>query len=172
MLLSIVRTCLLYFVAFLAVKAMGKRGLAQLHPFELVVIFMISEMASVAMQNHGVPMINSIIPIATLAFLEISISVVCLKSSAFRKLVSGSPSIIVSNGVIRQKEMARLHMTIDDLEEEMRCQGYFNVAEIQYAIMETNGQFNIMPKALCRPVQPKDLQLQPPEDAPAALIIE
>ncbi|MCL2817591.1 MAG: hypothetical protein FWD39_04300, partial [Clostridiales bacterium] len=103
MLLSIIRTCLLYFVAFLAVKAMGKRGLAQLHPFELVVIFMISEMASVAMQNHGVPILNSVVPIATLAVLEIGISIFCLKSGRFRKIVSGSPSIIVSNGIIQQK---------------------------------------------------------------------
>ena len=172
MLLSIVRTVLIYIFLFIALKAMGKRELAQLHPFELVVLFMISEMATLAMQGDGIPLTNSIVPIVTLAILQITGSLIALKTPAFRSFISGSPSVIIRNGVVQQSELKKLRMTIDDLEESLRFQGFFSVSEVEYAIMETNGQVSAMPKTVHRPVKPSDLALSPAPESPPFMIIQ
>ena len=172
MLLLIIRTFIIYILLFLALKLMGKRELAQLHPFELVVIFMISEMATLAMQGEGIPLTNSIVPIAVLTILQTAASTAGLRSITIRNLLGGHPSTIIKNGRVQEDVLQKQRMSLGDLEEELRLHGYFNIAEISCAIVETNGQISIMPKTEERPVKTKDLSLKLPQESLAFMLIQ
>ncbi|MDD2569305.1 MAG: DUF421 domain-containing protein [Clostridia bacterium] len=171
MLLLVIRTIILYIITMIAMKAMGKRQLGQLQPFELVVILVISDLATLSMQNSGVPIVNSIIPIATITVLQISIAIINLKSEKARRFVCGTPSVILKNGEILEGEMRKLRMNVNDLLEQMRAKGFFDISEIEYAVMETNGQLSIMPRAEKRPLQPDDLNLDLDYERPAITLI-
>lgn len=173
MLLLIIRTTILYLAVVLAMKAMGKRQVGQLQPFELVVVITISAMAAIAMEDVGVPLINSIIPIITVMILQIGLSLINLKSEKARGIICGKPSVVVENGRIVEEELRQLRYNVNDLLEQMRAKNYFNIADVEYAILETNGQLSVIPKSQKRAVQPEDLQIQTKyEGLPTTLIID
>ena len=171
MLLLVIRTAILYAVTMVSMRAMGKRQIGQLQPFELVVILIISEMATIGVQNNGTPLLNSLLPIITITVLQIAIALINLKSEKFRLLVCGRPSFVIRGGEILEEQMRRLRLNTNDLLEQLRAKGYFNVAEVEYALMETNGQLSVMPRADKQPVQPADLQMQPEHETPAVTLI-
>jgi len=171
MLLLILRTIILYFLTLLALKAMGKREVGQLQPFELVVILIISEMASISMQSNGLPILNSIIPIIIITLLQITLALLNLKSEKFRIIFCGKPTVLIKNGILQQDEMRRTRINLNDLSEELRNMGFFNIDDINYAILETNGKISILPKTDKRPVETADLSLNLPMENPAELII-
>ena len=171
MLLLIIRTAILYAVTMLSMRLMGKRQIGQLQPFELVVVLIISEMATIGVQSNGLPLLNSLLPIIIITILQIAISVLNLKSERLRLIICGRPVFIIRGGEILEDEMRRLRLNINDLLEQLRSQGFFDVAEVEYAIMETNGQLSIMPRADKRPLQPADINLNVPLDAPAVSLI-
>ncbi len=173
MLLLIIRTAILYLAVVLTMKMMGKRQVGQLQPFELVVVITISAMAAIAMQDVGVPLVNSIFPIITIMILQVVISLINLKSEKARGLICGKPSIVVENGKIVEEELRNLRYNVNDLLEQMRAKNYFNIADVEYAILETNGQLSIIPKSQKRAVQPEDLQIPTKyEGLPTTLIID
>lgn len=171
MLLLMIRTAILYAVTMLSMRAMGKRQIGQLQPFELVVILIISEMATIGVQSNGLPLIHSLLPIITITILQITIALLNLKSERFRLAVCGRPSFVIKNGEILENEMRRLRLNTNDLLEQLRSKGFFDVAEVEFALMETNGQLSIMPRADKRPVQPSDIKLRVPHEAPALSLI-
>ena len=115
MLLLIIRTALLYLLTMLSIKAMGKRQIGQLQPFEFVIILIISEMATLSLESNGTPLFNSIIPIVTLTLLQITIALINMKSQKFRTLVCGKPTVIVKNGEILEDAMRQLRLNTNDL---------------------------------------------------------
>lgn len=138
---------------------MGKRQIGQMQPSELILAIMVSDIATVPMESTGKPLLSGIIPIITLMTAEIVLSFLSQKSERFRKVISGSASLIINKGKIDVKELKRLRINIDDLSEELRMNGYTSVSEIEYAILETNGEISIIPKAHIKPVCPRDLNL-------------
>jgi len=169
---TIIRTVLIYFFIFLAIKIMGKRELAELHPFDLVVLLIISDMSSIAMENHGIPLLQSIIPIIILTVLEIGMSQLELNHPGLRRFISGNPSIIIKNGKINQKELQKLRMNLDDLTEELREQGYFQISDIDYAVMENDGKINVLPKSKAKPLTQEDIGLNLPQEKASFILIE
>ena len=159
MLMSVVRTFVLYTVVILCMGLMGKRQVGDLQPSELVVTMMIAELASIPMQDLDRPVINGVIAIFVLTFIEIVLSVITLKSPFFRKILEGKSAIIIKDGVIDQKMMKKLRVTIDDLLEGIRQEGVFSIDTVEFAIMETNGKLTVQKKAKEEPVTPKDLEL-------------
>ena len=159
MLMSVVRTFVLYTVVILCMRLMGKRQVGDLQPSELVVTMMIAELASIPMQDLDRPVINGVIAIFVLTFIEIVLSVITLKSPFFRKILEGKSAIIIKDGVIDQKMMKKLRVTIDDLLEGIRQEGVFSIDTVEFAIMETNGKLTVQKKAKEEPVTPKDLEL-------------
>lgn len=139
------RTVILYFLIVLSMRFMGKRQIGELSPTELVVTLMLSDLASVPMQDINLPLLYGIIPIIVLVIFEVVLSYISLKSKPFRKFISGNPCIVIKDGKIDQKTMEKLRISIDDLFEELRLQGYKNINEIKYAILETNGKLSIFP---------------------------
>ena len=167
----LLRTVILYFLTLLAMKAMGKRQLGQLQPFELVVILIISEMASLAMQSSNAALANSIIPVVALTLLQIGISIANLKSEKFRALFCGRPVMIIAKGKLQEANMVKLRMNLNDLEELARAQGYFDISGIENAVMETNGQLSIMPRSDKRPLETGDVLRHVPAEQMGMLLI-
>lgn len=146
MTISLIRTMLLYSVIILAVRLMGKRQISELQTSELVVTLLISDIASVPMQDTGQPLVSGLIPIAVLVMCEIVISALMLKSSGFRRMICGRPIIVINNGMVQQNEMRRLRMTTEDLSEQLRQKDVFSIQDVAYAIVETNGKLSVIKK--------------------------
>jgi uncharacterized membrane protein YcaP (DUF421 family) len=159
MLISFVRTLILFGLVVLVTRVMGKRQISQLQPFELVVAIMLSELATIPMQNTSVPLISGIIPIFTLMIIQIAFSYLSLKSEIARKIICGSPNILIKNGKIMEEELTKLRLSLTDLMEILRIKDYYNIDDIEFAIMETSGEISVIPKAPKKPITPEDLNL-------------
>lgn len=159
MMMTVVRTAVLYLVVVLCMRIMGKRQVGELQPSELVVTILISELASIPMQDLNRPVSNGVIAIFVLVLLELLLSALTLKSMIFRKIFEGKSAIIIKNGVIDQKMMKKLRVTIDDLLEGLRQAGSFSVEEVDFAIMETNGKLSVQPKLRYEPVSKGDMKI-------------
>lgn len=173
MLILPVRTIILYLLVVLVIRIMGKHQIGQLQPFELVITIMISELAAVPMQDTDIPLLHGIIPILTLLFIQISLSLLSLKNERARKIICGGPSVLIEKGRINQEELTRLRYNITDLLEQLRLKDMPNIADVEYAILETSGKLSIIPKSRKRPVNPEDLHLNIPyEGLPVSLIVD
>ncbi|WP_418517847.1 DUF421 domain-containing protein [Pseudoruminococcus massiliensis] len=146
MIISVIRTILLYIVIILAIRIMGKRQIGELQTSELVVTLLISDIAAIPMQNTEQSLLSGIVPILILIVCEIIISLLMLKRAGFRRIICGKPIVIISDGKINQSEMHRLRMSTEDLSEELRQQGIFNIEDVGFAIVETNGKLSVLKK--------------------------
>ncbi|PKM81231.1 MAG: hypothetical protein CVU89_10645 [Firmicutes bacterium HGW-Firmicutes-14] len=160
MLIVIVRTLILYALVVVAMRVMGKRQIGQLQPFELVVALMLSELAAIPMENSGIPLINGITPILTLLVAQVTISYVSLRSNRARAIICGRPTVLVENGRIVEQELKRLRYNLSDLLEQLRAKNIPNIADVEFAILETSGHLSVVPKSQKRAVTPEDLNLQ------------
>lgn len=173
MLVVFVRTLVLYILVVAVMRVMGKRQIGQLQPFELVVAIMISELAAVPMQNTGIPLINGIIPILTLLIIQIAFSAASLKSTKARAIICGRPRILIEKGKIIEYNLREEMYTLNDLLENLRIKNIPNIADVEFAILETNGQLSVIPKSQKRAVNPGDLNLSTIyEGLPLDLIID
>ncbi|MBR3704986.1 MAG: DUF421 domain-containing protein [Oscillospiraceae bacterium] len=155
MITAFVRTVILYLILMLVLRLLGKRQIGDLEPSELVLTLTISDLASVPMQNYGIPLLNGVLPIVTLLCLSMLVSFLSLKSIRFRALVCGKPAIIIRDGTIIQQSMAKNRLTLDELFEQLRTQGYSDLRAVKYAILETNGQLSILPYTKESPLTPQ-----------------
>ena len=171
MAIVLIRAMVLYIVITFSLRLMGKRQLGELQPSELVVTILISNIAAIPVEDSSMPMIMGIVPILTLVSLDVIVSSVMLKSSKFRKLMIGSPRIIVSEGKVLQKEMKKLRYTVDDLIAAMREQQIFDLNEIQYAIVETTGKINFFQKKDFQTATKKDVDKGGSTENPQSIII-
>lgn len=171
MFILVIRTIILYSFLLIIMRLMGKRQLGQLEPFDLVTALMISELAALPMEDNRMPLISSMVPIATLVILQIITSIIQLKSEKARTLLNGEPSILIKDGEVDLKELRNQRFNLDDLLEELRLNGYFNLSDIHYAVLETNGNISIMPKEENTPITPKVLNLSVQEKPMPMIII-
>lgn len=171
MLVVFIRTLILYIIVIIAMRIMGKRQIGQLQPFELAVAIMISELASVPMQNTGIPLVNGIIPILTMLAAQILISFISLKSTKARTIICGRPSVLISGGKIMEQVFRQELYTLNDLLEQLRNKDIYNIADVEYAILETNGQISVIPKAGKSKVICEDLNITGKYEAPSVEII-
>lgn len=173
MLTIFTRSVLLYIASLLAMRAMGKREVGQLKPFELVVVIMIAELAATPMGGVGVPLLYGILPMIALVVCHGVLTALCMRFQPFRKWMSGQPTVLVRNGAICEKQMRKSAMDLNDLLEAMRTAGILDPAEVGTVVLEPGGQVNVFPKADCRPVTPNDLGVDvPPEGLPLPLVMD
>jgi uncharacterized membrane protein YcaP (DUF421 family) len=161
---AILRTIILYSIVVLILRLMGKRQVGQLQPFELVIIIMISELAAIPSEELGTPLISGLVPVCVLSLLGITISLLSLKSEKARGFICGRPTILINKGHILEDELRRLRYNLSDLLEQLRSKNIASLADVEYAILETNGQLSVFPKAMKRPATPEDHNLQVPEE--------
>ena len=147
MLVIMIRTVILYTVIILMMRLMGKKQLGELQPSELVTTILISNVATLSIEDPTIPMLIGIVPILMIVCIDVLMSVVTLKSPGLRGIVTGSPKVIISDGVIDRKELDRLRYTIDDVLAAMRGQSIFDISEVQYAVVETTGKINFFRKS-------------------------
>jgi uncharacterized membrane protein YcaP (DUF421 family) len=173
MFIVMIRTMILYFIVVITMRIMGKRQIGEMQPFELVIAIMVSELASLPMQDTRIPLVHGVIPIITLLFLQTVISMAELKSEAARTIFSGKPSIIIKDGKIDIKQLKYDRFNVNDLFEELRLQGYYDIENIQYAILETSGQLSVIPKTELEPATKLDLNIKTTQDKlPVTLILD
>ncbi len=171
MFLFVIRTVIIYMVVILAVRLMGKRQISQLQTSELVVTMLISDLAVIPMQDGGQPLFSGILPIMVLIALEIFLSISMLKSQRIRRLVSGNPVVVISNGVIQQKNMQALRITTDELFEQLRQKDVFSLSDVAYAIVETNGSLSVVKHAAADYIRPTDAGIEPSENGPDLIVV-
>lgn len=169
MLLVFMRSVLLYVVVVFAVRLMGKRQLGELQPSEFVITILISNIATLPIENATTPMLLGIVPILTLVCLDVIMSAATMKSRKLRRAVSGSPKIIISGGVIDQKQLKELRYTADDVLEALRSQGIFDISQVQYAVIETTGAVSALLKNRNAPMS---FEGQKPADDPPQVVID
>lgn len=145
MVTTLFRTIILYLTVILSLRIMGKRQIGELQPGELVITILISECAAAPIQDLNRPIISGIIAIFSLVILEILLSYLTMKLPLFRRLIDGSPVIVIANGKLQQKAMKKLRLSIEDLTNTLRQKGYFNLDDIAYCIVETDGNLSILP---------------------------
>ncbi len=168
-----IRCLVLYFVLLIAMRLMGKRQLGELQPFELAITLVASDLVCIPMADSSIPILYGIIPVFSLFLVHILITKLATKSIRFRKFLNGKPIIIIQNGNILPDVMKELNLNIDDIMEALRGAGYFNPSEVEYAILETNGNLSVMPKAQNRPLSPDDVDIQVEKaQIPIAVIME
>ncbi|MBR0348646.1 MAG: DUF421 domain-containing protein [Clostridia bacterium] len=136
---------------------MGKRQLGELQPTELVITILLSEIASIPIEDNGVPLVNSIFAVLLLVSLEIINSAVCLKSAKIRSLVEGNPMIVIRHGKVDQKKLKQLRFSSEDLIEQLRQKDVFDINDVKFAVIETNGQLSVMLKDDKQPITPETL---------------
>lgn len=137
---------------------MGKRQLGELQPSEFVIAILISNIATLSIEDTDIPLIGAVVPIITLMSAEVILSFITLKSEKTRVIVSGSPVVIIRNGNIDQKSMKELRFSIEDLMSQLRINGIFDIEDVGFAIVETNGQLTVYPKAEAQPLTPKSVR--------------
>lgn len=173
MLTIFVRSVLLFAVAVLVMRAMGKRQVGQMQPYELVVAVMIAELAATPVGGTGVPLLYGIAPMLALLICHGVITALCMRFERFRALIDGQPTVLIRDGVICEKQMRRMSITLTDLMEALRTAGMLDPSEVGTAVLETGGQVSVFPKAANRPVTPEDMGLNPLKDGlPLPLILD
>lgn len=167
------RVVFLYLLVMIALRVMGKREIGQLSVFDFVVSVMLAELSTVPMEDTSVSLWRSVISIGLLVVLQVMVAVVQLKSHRFRHWVDGEPSVLIEHGNIKDGEMKKTRYTMHDLLMQLRDKGIANVADVEFAILETSGHLSVFPKAEKRPVTPEDLS-QPVtrESIPLPIIVD
>jgi len=167
------RTLILFAIVVVTMRVMGKRQIGELQPFELAVAILISDLAAVPMQNTGIPLLNGIIPILTLLIGQMALSFISLKSIKARGVICGKPRILIANGKIQEDELRKEMFTLSDLLEQLRIKNTPNIADVEFAILETNGQLSVIPKSQKRAVNSEDLNISTNyEGLPLDLIVD
>ena len=173
MFVTLIRTVILYVFAIISLRIMGKRQIGELQPSDLVVTLLISQIISIPIQDTDIPLVNTIIPILLLIGFEILTSVFNMKSIKFRSFMHGHPVVIINDGVLNQKLLKELRFTLDDLLESLRQKDIFDISQVQYAIVETNGQLSVLLKADYDTVTREDMNLSPsPQGYQCPVIID
>lgn len=146
MAVAMIRTAILYVLTIAALRCMGKRQIGELEPAELVITLLISDLATLCMQDLEMPLIYSIIPMATLVILEIVFSFLALKIPRFSRVLAGRYSVLIDDGRIDQREMKRSQMSVAELMEELRQNGLMAVEDVKYCVLENDGKVSVIPK--------------------------
>ena len=173
MLVIFIRSILIYIIVLAVMRLMGKREIGQLQPFELVTSIIIADLASTPLANSGIPITNGIIPILGLLVMHLVISILNMKFMNFRKLVCGKPSILIYRGKIDEQELRKERFTLNELQERLRDNNIMNLGDVEYAILETSGQINVIQKPNKRNTIPEDFGIEPDyEGIPYDLVLD
>ncbi len=146
MLILFLRAVLLYVFILFILRMTGKRQIADLQPFDLIITMAIADLASTAIADTDIPLLYSVVPILALYLVQQAVAFLSLRSRRFRTFVCGSPLLLVREGVLQEGIMQQANYTISDLSDHLRAQQVFDLKSVQYAILETNGSLSVLEK--------------------------
>ena len=171
MILYYLRTAFLYLVLIASVRLMGKRQVGQMEPAEFVVTMLVANLASIPMQDDGIPLFSGLVPILTVLGAELVLSTASMWSIALRRVLCGKPVILIENGHILQDNLRRTRITVDELTGHLRLKDVMDLKTVQYAILETNGDLSVFLYPADRPATAKEAGIQADrQDLPVTLI--
>ena len=166
-----IRGILIYAIVFLIFRLMGKRQLGQLQPFEFVITLIIADLATIPMSEINIPIVHGVVPLVTISIIHFLIGFLSRKSIKLRQMFNGKPIIVVNPNGVDYNELKRLNMDFNDLCEALREMNYFSLDQIQYAIVETNGQMTVLPNAENAPLSAPDLKIKKEESALPIMLV-
>ena len=161
MLISFTRTIFLYTVLILSIRLMGKRQIGQMEASEFVVTMLVANLAAIPMQSSDAPLLSGLVPILSVLGMELVLSFLILKSMALRTLLCGKPVILIDNGKILRSSLRRTRITMDELMGHLRQKDVLCVSDVQFAILETDGNLSVFPYPAQRPATAKEAGLHP-----------
>lgn len=168
-----IRAVLLYLACLLVMRIMGKRQIGQLQPFELVISFLVAQLAASPMGDSGIPLIYGLVPLFAILVMHQLISYLMMKSSRFRACVCGKPALLIQKGKVQEVEMKKQMLNMEDLISQLRAEGFVRIKDIESAVLEPNGQLSVLPVATAMPATPSDLKIKvSPVSMPISLIID
>lgn len=160
MFIVFLRVIIIYIAVLIFLRLMGKRQIGEMQPYEVVITLIIADLATLPMSDTNIPLLNGILSLAELVLVHFILTLITRKSTRIRRFLSGKPIIVISpNGIVYQS-LKDLNMSIDDIMEMMRQNGYYSLDQILYAIIETNGKISIIPTSDNSPVTAKDLKIE------------
>ncbi|MGN0614067.1 MAG: DUF421 domain-containing protein [Porcipelethomonas sp.] len=166
-----IRAVILYLIVIASVRIMGKRQIGELQPSELVITILVSNIATLPLEDLNIPLTMGIIPILSLVSFEVLMSWLTLRSRKLRHIVSGTPKVIIRDGILDQKVMKDLRYSVDDLMTALRGNKIFDISEVQYAVVETNGNVSVYQKYPYRNITNQDMQLEGRTCDPPVIVI-
>ncbi len=173
MLTIFIRTIVLYLALIVVMRIMGKRQLGEMQPFELGITLVVADLTCIPMSDPSIPFIYGILPMIALLITHVIITFIQQKHQGFRKLMNGKPIIVIENGNIDVKALGRTGLSVNDLMSGLRSSGYFNLDDVAFAILETNGKLSVLPAYESAEVTCGDINLPPkPVELPYTVIVE
>ena len=172
MLLSYLRTIVLYLMLIAVIRLMGKRQIGQMEPTEFVVTMLVANLAAIPMQDGGIPLLSGLVPILTVLGVGLVLSWLSLRCVPMRRWLCGKPVILIDNGRILQNNLRRTGITLDELTGHLREKDVLNIDQVQFAILETDGNFSVFPYPKHQPATAKDAGVQTKDQYLPVTIIE
>ena len=172
MLLSYFRTIILYLILIGVIRLMGKRQIGQMEPTEFVVTMLVANLAAIPMQDSGIPLLSGLVPILTVLGVGMILSVLSLRFVRFRRWLCGKPVILIENGRILQNNLRRTSITMDELAGHLREKDVLSIEQVQFAILETDGNFSVFPYPKFQPASAKDAGIEAGQQYLPITIIE
>ena len=171
MILSYFRTIVLYLVLIGVIRLMGKRQIGEMEPAEFVVTMLIADLASIPMQDGAIPLLSGLVPILTVLGMELTLSWLTLRSVALRRLLCGKPVVLIDNGKLLQDNLRMTRVSLDELTGHLREKDVLDISQVQYAILETNGNLSVFPYPKHIPASAKDAGISvKPQYLPVTII--
>ncbi len=169
----VIRAFFSLFTLFFVTKMLGKKQVSQLSLFDYVIGISIGNFAAEMTTNVDIQFLNGIVAVILFGVFAYLVSVLTMKSIYLRRFFMGTPTIIIENGKLIEKALKKVKLDMNDLLEECRVAGYFDLSQIESAVMEVNGNLSILPKVDYRPVTVGDMKLKvEPESLCANVIID
>ena len=172
MILSYIRTVILYLILILVIRLMGKRQIGEMEPAEFVVTMLVANLAAIPMQDGGIPLLTGLIPILTVLGVELVLSFLMLRSGWLRRLFCGQPVLLIDEGKLLQGNLRLTRVTLEELLGKLREKDILDLSQVQYAILETDGEVSVFPYARFQPPCARDLGIQARENAMPIVVVE
>lgn len=173
MLTIFLRALILYLVVVVFMRLMGKRQIGQMQPYEIVITLLVADVVAAPMQDPAISLVEGIVPMIALFICHNFISFLCIKSRKLRKIFCGKTSTLIRNGVIDEKELKKLNLSVEEMMEALRVKNAFSLEDVYCATMETNGEISIMFQNKTQPPTMEDLGMLAKEnDMPMGILIE
>lgn len=171
MLILFLRSVILYVLVFVVIRLTGKRQISDLQPFDLVITLLMAELATKPIENPTVPLAYGLVPILALFLIQQLVAYVSMKSERVRSVVCGKSMILIAKGVVQEEVMRQGYYTLNDLMEQLRSKDVFDISDVEYAILETDGEISVLLKGPKQQPALEDLQLAPHNAEPAHMLI-
>lgn len=169
----ILRTLVLFLALLLMMRLMGKRQIGQLQPYEFALTLIAADLVTTPMSNINTPLLWGIVPIYVLLAVGLIFSLLSLKSARARKIICGTPRVLIDRGIILEDALRAVRYTINDLSEQLRTKDIFDISQVYFAVLETNGDISVILKSAFRPAVPDDFSICPKqENAPIILVMD